>query len=261
MTNSGNRPDAEIALLAAEAGARVIRRLYQQPLPRYAKSATDFATRADLDSEHAIRAVIRDARSDDSFVGEEGGAESGTTERCWLVDPLCGTLNYAAGTPLAAINVALSDRNRVTAAVSADPIADEYFWTDGRNAWRRHAGADSKLAPSAASRLVDINCDGTGDFLGPQLVADADLRATYGPRVLSSTLALGWVAAGRRAGYVTDGKLEGSVHFAAGIAICKAAGCVVTDLAGSDLYTGRGLIAAADRETHQDLAGFVAKHR
>jgi fructose-1,6-bisphosphatase/inositol monophosphatase family enzyme len=108
--------------------------------------------------------------------------------------------------------------------------------------------------------LVDINCDGVGDFIGPQLVADRDLRGRYGPRVLSTTLAVAWVAAGRRAGYITDGDLTGSVHFTAGIALCRAAGCVVSDLLGDPIYTGRGLIAAADEHTHRYLVDLIGTY-
>ena len=90
-------------------------------------------------------------------------------------------------------------------------------------------------------------------------MADPELRSRYGPRVLSSTLALAWVAAGRRAGYITDGNLQASVHFTAGIAICRAAGCVVTDLAGNTIYSGPGLLAAADPATHHDLLQMVAR--
>lgn len=77
---------------------------------------------------------------------------------------------------------------------------------------------------------------------------------------MSSTLAVAWVAAGRRAAYVTDGRVRGSVHLAAGIAVCGAAGCVLTDLAGDPLHTGRGLIVAADETTHERLLGLVAPH-
>jgi len=66
----------------------------------------------------------------------------------------------------------------------------------------------------------------------PPLPLDEEFAARFGSRVLSTSLALAWVAAGRRAGYVTDGDLRDSVHFAAGIAICTAAGVVVTGLAG-----------------------------
>lgn len=65
---------------------------------------------------------------------------------------------------------------------------------------------------------------------------------------------------GRRAGYITDGDLRDSVHFTAGIAICQAAGCTVTDLAGATIDSGRGLIAAADRATHEDLLRIVSNY-
>ncbi|MCO5993186.1 inositol monophosphatase family protein [Actinoallomurus rhizosphaericola] len=67
-----------------------------------------------------------------------------------------------------------------------------------------------------------------------------------------------WVAAGRRAAYVTDGHLRDSVHFAAGIALCQAAGCVVTGIHGQPLHTGPGgLVVAADRETHTALLDLI----
>ena len=254
--------DVDLALAAADAGVAVLRKLYRQPLARYDKSPTDFATEADLAAEDAIRAVISTARPDDTFVGEERGASAGSaTGRRWLVDPLCGRLNYAAGTPLAAVNVALATESGVAAAVSADPIADEAFWTDSRAAWLRSGDGDVPLTPSPRSGLVDVNCDGPGDSAGPQLLADPDFRARFGPRVLSSTLAVAWVAAGRRAAYVTDGHLVGSVHFTAGIALCQAAGCVVTDLAGDAVHSGPGLIAAADADTHRRLVELTGRYR
>lgn len=67
------------------------------------------------------------------------------------------------------------------------------------------------------------------------------------------------MAAGRRAAYVTDGgDLTESVHFAAGIALCRAVGCVVTDLAGAPPGPGaRGLVVAADAETHGRLIAMI----
>lgn len=259
-------PDQAVAIAAATAGATVVREMYGTDLSHFDKSPTSqegkhSATEADLASEKAIRETIATYRPEDAFEGEETG-RSGDSERRWLVDPLCGTLNYAAQTPLAAVNVALVTPDGVRAAVSADPISEEIFWTDGTSAWLREGGGDTALAPSPRTRLVDIQCDGPLDrpFVGGQLVADQRLRAHFGPRVMSSTLAVAWVAAGRRAAYVTDGHLEGSVHFTAGIALCQAAGCVVTDLNGGPIHTGRGMIAAADAATHRQLIDLVRPH-
>lgn len=254
-------PDEAVAIAAATAGAAVVREMYGTDLSHFDKSPTDFATEADIASEKAIRETIATYRPEDAFEGEETG-RTGDSERRWLVDPLCGTLNYAAQTPLAAVNVALVTPDGVTAAVSADPISEEIFWTDGVSARIRKGGGDTVLTPTPRTRLVDVQCDGPLDrpFIGGQLVADPRLRAEFGPRVMSSTLAVAWVAAGRRAAYVTDGHLEGSVHFTAGIALCQAAGCVVTDLNGDPIHTGRGMIAAADADTHRKLLGLVRRH-
>lgn len=66
-----------------------------------------------------------------------------------------------------------------------------------------------------------------------------------------------WVAAGRRSAHISDGRLRDNLHFAAGIAPCEAAGCVVSDLGGNALHTGRGLVVSADPETHDRMLAVV----
>lgn len=78
---------------------------------------------------------------------------------------------------------------------------------------------------------------------------------------MSTTLTLAWVADGRRAGYVSDGRFVDNVHFAAGIGLCRGAGCIVTDLAGGPLEQGRGLVVAADVATHEQLLDVLGPHR
>jgi myo-inositol-1(or 4)-monophosphatase len=253
----------EVALAAAKAGVEVVRTAYGTKLTRHAKSDYDFATDADLDAERAILGIIEAARPEDTRVGEESGRTGTSSRRQWLVDPLCGTLNFAAQTPLVAVNVALLDEEaRTVACVSADPISNEFFWADSGGAFVRRDRSDEALTPSTQSRLVDVNCDGPIDrpFLGPQLMADPAFRSAFGPRVMSTTLAVAWVAAGRRTGYVSDGIFVENVHYAAGIALCRRAGCVVTDLAGEPLEDGRGLIIAADVETHRRLVDIIRPH-
>ncbi|WP_237111798.1 inositol monophosphatase family protein [Nocardioides sp. WS12] len=254
--------DIEVALSAAAAGAAVVRAAYGAVHIRHEKDGADFATEVDLDAERAILGVIEAARPGDIRIGEEFGHSGGSGDRRWLVDPLCGTVNFAAQTPLIAVNVALLDGSSNIAAVSADPITGEFFWTDGQRAFVRRDGSDVPLDPSPESRLVDVNCDGPTDrpFVGPQLLADPAFRAVFGARVVSTTLAVAWVAGGRRAGYVSDGNFTDNVHFSAGIALCRSAGCVVTDLTGQSLEGGRGLIVAAETVTHQRLVQLIRPH-
>ncbi|MEU8183195.1 inositol monophosphatase family protein [Micromonospora sp. NPDC049047] len=260
--------DHAVAIAAAEAGAAVVRARYGSQLTRITKVGHDFATSADIEAEKAILDVLRAARPHDVVVGEESG-RTGTGEngRTWLVDPLCGTLNYAARTTLVAVNVALHTGTGGAVAASADPFSGEVFWTDGGAAYVRSAGTDERLVPSAESKLVDVNLDppfpSRDVFLAARMLADEDFIDRFQPRVVSTTLAVAWVAAGRRAAYVTDRHdLSRSVHFAAGIALCHAAGCVVTGLDGEPLDTGgNGLVVAADQPTHAALLTLVRRQR
>ncbi|MBP0460607.1 inositol monophosphatase family protein [Streptomyces montanisoli] len=265
MVNSyAGYDDAAVAAAGARAGADVVRALYGQRLDRVDKGAGDFATTADLAAEKAILGVLRAARPDDAVVGEEGGEQGARgAARQWLVDPLCGTLNYAVGNMAVAVNVALCGG----AAAVADPFSGEVFRTDGEAAaWvRRDGGDDVPLVPTSASGLVDVNLDppfpNAPGFRAVELLARPEFAAHFRPRVVSTTLALAWVAAGKRAAYVTDGgDLSGSVHFAAGIALCRAAGCVVTGIDGAALgETCGGLVAAADHETHARLVSMLRR--
>jgi myo-inositol-1(or 4)-monophosphatase len=255
-----DRNDLELAIAAAEAGAAVVRSRFGTSLERFAKGGGDFATEADLAAERAILDVLRAARPGDAVHGEETGRVGGG-DRTWLVDPLCGTLNYAAGAMLVGVNVSLRTPAGTVVAVTADPFARETFWAGGGLARVRSADGDAPLVPTPQTALVDVNLDPPFPNGHPaRLLADAAFVARFRPRVVSSTLAVAWVAAGRRAAYVTDGDLRDSVHFAAGIALCEAAGCVVTGLRGQPLHTGAGgLVAAADQQTHAALLDVIAR--
>lgn len=258
----GPLDDVGVALAAAAAGVAVVRSCYGTSNVLHAGQRGEVTTDADVLAEQAILGIISMARPDDGWTGEEGGSGGGLGRRRWLVDPLCGTANFAVRTALSAVNVALVEGSRTLAAVSADPIAGEVFWTDGRRALFRRDGTDVALRPSARSRLIEINCDGPieGPFVGPELVAEQALRSSFAVRVVSTTLAVAWVAAGRRAAYVSDGSFVDNVHYCAGIAICRAAGCVVTDLAGSPLEGGRGLVISADPDTHRQVISITSRH-
>jgi myo-inositol-1(or 4)-monophosphatase len=257
--------DTDLAIAVVEEGARILRRCFGTALQRLDKGAGDFATNADIESETAMISLLRRERPQDAILGEESGrtgARNGL--RTWLIDPLCGTLNYAAKMRVAAVNAALGVGGEFIAAAVADPFNEDIFWTDGVSACVRADGRDTRLAPSAHSKLVDLNLDppfpNAPAFRAVKLAADPEFVAGFRPRVLSTSMALTWVATGQRAAYISDGDLRESVHFAAGVAICKAAGCSVTDLRGDAAENGAtGLVVAADPETHRALLGLIRR--
>ena len=261
-----NRTDVEVAIEAARAGARIALAQYGGTRERYAKQGADFATDVDMAVERAIVEILRTARPEDTIQGEELGVTgSPEAERRWLVDPLCGTLNYAAGLALYAVNVALVRGDDVLAAVVAEPATGTYLITDGMSAWCELDGSDirTEVRPSAASRLVEVNLE-TPDpdeqgFSSARFFRSGAFK-TLSPRFIGTSLPLSWVATGKYAGYVIPGKREASVHFTPGIGLCQAAGCVLSGLHGEPLHlANEGIVVAADERTHELLLAGIAE--
>lgn len=116
--------DSELAagiLRAAGAAARTIRAggLAQLRAGSQIKSGvSDFATAADLAAEAQIFTALREARPEDSIVGEEGAAHVGTSGRCWVIDPVDGTYNFASGSTYWCVALALVVPTAPTPATS-----------------------------------------------------------------------------------------------------------------------------------------------
>lgn len=155
-------------------------------MARVDKGGGDFATAADVEAEDAMRAVLRARRPGDAVLGEESGRSgAGDGSRIWLLDPLCGTLNYAAGMSVVAVNAALVEAGEPSVAAVADPFAGEIFWTDGQSVSARRGAHDAAVRPSAATRLVDLNLDppfpNGSKFRAVTLAADDEFTASFRP--------------------------------------------------------------------------------
>jgi myo-inositol-1(or 4)-monophosphatase len=71
------------------------------------KAPNDIVTATDVLVQNEIEHILREHEPDIAFVGEEGTPTLvHDASRVWLVDPICGTANYAAALPLFATNIA-----------------------------------------------------------------------------------------------------------------------------------------------------------
>ena len=106
--------------------------------------------------------------------------------------------------------------------------------------------------------MVDVNLNGDLAWAAGLVVRLAG--AGFRTLAVSTSLAATWVSSGRRAAYVSVDDVRDNVHFAAPIAICRAAGCVVTALDGQPLESGSpGLLVAADQQTHDELLAISSR--
>ena len=120
----------EVAIRAARAGGEVaLARLGHPGYLRW-KGYRDVVTEASLEVQETIVSVIRDAYPEHGVLAEEGPEDEVIpvdAEYLWIVDPICGSLNYAQGIPHFAISIALRSEGAFRVGVVYDPCRDELF--------------------------------------------------------------------------------------------------------------------------------------
>ena len=232
--------------VAREAGAMARRRFLDQTFTVGFKGPQDFLTEVDGETEAFIAERLLEIFPSDGFIGEESKARpAGEGGAAWVVDPIDGTANFARGVPHFCVSIA-SVADKVEVGVIYDPMRDELF-SSRRGGGARLNGA--LMRASAASELANSAIEvGWNTRAGPEQFVDLLLRvASTGAspsRTGSGALALAYVAAGRR-----DGFVEHHINAwdcLAGILLVTEAGGYVNDfLRGDGLTKGNPLVACA----------------
>jgi histidinol-phosphatase len=114
---------------------------------------------ADRAVETAIRTKLAELRLGDAIVGEEFGANSQTTGRRWVIDPIDATKNFVRGVPVWATLIALMDGPVVLVGVASAPALGHRWWAArGLGSWTSRAGGDPRRNQvSAVSSLADAS--------------------------------------------------------------------------------------------------------
>ena len=129
------------------------------------KAADDVVTVADHESEAILAEGLSRLLPEATLVGEEAAhADAAVLGRlgdalCWIVDPLDGTNNFAAGKPPFGVLVALAERGETIAGWLYDPLTGRLCHAHrGHGAWigdeRVTACASGEEPPVAAISLI-----------------------------------------------------------------------------------------------------------
>lgn len=214
------------------------------------KSGNDFATEIDLAIERQISDALLTATGI-AVHGEEFGGPPIDSALVWVLDPIDGTFNYATGSPMAAILLGLLSDGQPVAGLTWLPFIDQRYTAVAGGPLISNGVVQPSLGPAdLADSLVGVgtfNVDWRGRFPGRYRLALLENLS----RVTSRVRMHG--ATGIDLAYVADGILGGAVSFgdhvwdhAAGVVLVRAAGGVVTDLAGADwTIRSRSAVAAA----------------
>jgi myo-inositol-1(or 4)-monophosphatase len=219
------------------------------------KGGRDLVTGTDIAVEDMVRGIVGVLPF--PVVGEEHGGDvpiDGSTY--WLLDPICGTRNFASGIPLYCVNLALVEGDQVSISVVGDASTNEIHVAErGRGAHASRKDDHRLLVASEESQTLVIE---QGQLKGERrehaarFTSEAIRGDRWDIRNLSSTLSLPYVAAGRVSAYVLFA--ASTLHCAAGSLLVTEAGATLSDLDGRP-WTLRSdsLVASAAPGLHSEL--------
>ncbi|MEB3068378.1 inositol monophosphatase family protein [[Mycobacterium] vasticus] len=226
------------------------------------KAGNDFATEVDLALERQITEALQSATGI-GVHGEEFGGPPIDSGLVWVLDPIDGTFNYAAGSPLAAILLGLLRDGEPVAGLTWMPFLDQRYSAVVGGSLTRNGVAMPVLENTAlADSLVGLgtfNVEWRGRLPGRYRLAVLEGLS----RVTSRTRMYG--ATGIDLAHVADGVLGGAISFgdhiwdhAAGVALVRAAGGIVTDLAGRPWTAQSHAALAAAPGVHAEILDILA---
>ena len=261
---------ADVAAIARDAGDIILRH-FAAPIPIAGRKSTrsDVVTAADTEAEAFIIRGLLARFPGHHLVGEEGGGQGAPAASApyhWFVDPLDGTVNFAARLPHFCTSIALATPDRrPLLGVVYDPTRRELFTAvAGR-------GAHLNGGPVRVTETATLNdaVVSTGFPYDKHTNPDnnlrewaAFLRHIRGERRLgSAALDLCYVAAGRLDGYwEMDLKPWDAM---AGMLIAREAGGTVTDYAGGadPQHLDRGRYVASNGRIHAAMLAVLQSVR
>ncbi|MEK7615799.1 MAG: inositol monophosphatase family protein [Patescibacteria group bacterium] len=226
------------------------------------KDSVDFATETDVAVEKFIIHAIKNQFPNDEILSEEENASTATetSKRLWIIDPICGTSNFARGLPLYVSNIALAEMGEIVASCVVDHLFGKYFWSVGDGIFENMEPLHVEKRGPGTKVEVDLGAL----ISAPQEVKDR--HAKFIERFLRETdiccLSLNtsqsflFVAEGIYDGFVTPW-----IHawdIAAPVFLIKQAGGVITDIDGNPWnLSSPNAVSARDPKLHERLLSYL----
>ncbi len=271
MDQTGNTLPTDLPVDPSDALA-LAARILDEVAPRFVEgvgakgiqtkgSRNDFATALDLELERRISDALREGTGLEVH-GEEYGGPPVNEGTLWVVDPIDGTANYSLGIPTAGILVSLVHERQPVLGLTWLPLLGLTFTSIAGGPLTQN-GEETAALPDVSVRDVAL---GLGSL-------NTGARTTYPPayrREVFEQLSL-HAARTRKFGstgvdlsFVASGRLSAAVSFgnyawdnAAGASHVRAAGGMVTDLAGEPWSIESQSLLAAGPRAHSEVLGVI----
>lgn len=213
--------------------------------------AFDPVTEGDRATERAMRDVLAQMRPEDAILGEEYGAQEGTSGLTWVLDPIDGTRAFLSGAPTWGVLIAIADENGPIYGIIDQPYIGERFEGGlGHAALNGPQGhrdlrviGDRPLSESILfTTFPEVGAEAEGAAFAE--VSRQVKLTRYGLDCYAYSL----VASGQIDLVIEAGLAAYDIQ--APIAVIEAAGGIVTDWQGGPVHAGGRAVAAGGREQH-----------
>lgn len=223
---------------ALRASGKVLLEYFDRPLESIQKeSQSSIVTEADFASDSIISRLIRERYPKHNLISEETGFLNNNSEFTWIIDPLDGTSNFAAGIPWFGVLISLHRNNEPFMGGAYLPVYDLlYFAEKGKGAFRNEEPVVMHEKTELKKSLFAFSVDYTDDeiFLNNGIeIYKYIIRNSRNIRSTNSLLDFM---------YVAEGKFGGCVNLftkvwdiAAPLLIIEEAGGEMIDIYGNDI--------------------------
>jgi myo-inositol-1(or 4)-monophosphatase len=218
------------------------------------KADGSIITQADLGCQHWLTESLKQQWPDIPLLGEEMTSKQqaellhNSDKGLWILDPLDGTANFAAGFPHFSISLALVQSGQVVLGIVYDPMRDECFSAKrGGGAWLNGLG----LAPCSPQTTLEESI-AVVDFkrLSAALATALAVNPPFRSQRSLGSVALDWcwLAAGRGQLYHHGG--QSLWDYAAGRLIFAEAGGVYSTPGAELSLVKQPAVAAVSKQLH-----------
>ena len=252
------KQESDLLLHAARDAGGILLKHFRQDIDVREKAALDVVTEADLASEDLIRNRILAAFPDDSISAEESG-RSGQSERCWHIDPLDGTVNFAHGLAEFAVCIAFADLQGPAVAAVYNPYLGQSFTAiRGCGAFLNGLPIQCARKKDLSETILYVNHHGLRKGNDRAMARVLDLLRKVGPRVqgIRNSGSMGLSLCSVACGWL-DAVVACDMDYystPAGSLIMAEAGIQSTDLNGVPYRPGAHSLLSANPVIHAALA-------
>jgi myo-inositol-1(or 4)-monophosphatase len=263
-------PEKIIKKCLKEASAILMSKFGKEIEQELKENQSSIVTEMDVAAERKIEHIISTKYPNHSIIGEETGAVLTGSEYTWVIDPIDGTSNYAAGLPWFGTLLGVLQHDKPYAAGAYLPYYDLMYYAEmGKGATCNGETIQVTREPFLKNVLFSYATDYSDIHEKTRYETDLLCEVIQNVRNIRATNCLVDFC------YVADGRFGGNINHSTKIwdivapyLIVKEAGGVMTELDGSDIefdlnidnYLRNYAVIASASHLHKPIMEMVSKY-